>query len=48
VRPAARAKKTARKISWEEKGREFFIIGKLEFGCIDGGKDKGTHHESLC
>ena len=40
---AARAKKSAQKICREEKDREFFIVGELEFCFMGGGKRNGKH-----
>ena len=41
---AARAKKTVQKICPEEKDREFFIFGELEFYDICWGKENGSDH----
>jgi hypothetical protein len=40
---ATRPRKSAQKICREEKDREFFIVGELEFYGVGRGREKGRH-----
>ena len=44
---ATSPKKTAQKICQEEKDREFFIVGELEFYGVGRGREKGRHRVKL-